>query len=151
MTEALNWNDLADTRVGEVEPPKGLPDGHYAAIITGAGKTDNVGQNKTLLINFPVRLNEPMDDVDSQAFADSDGLEGREDELTFWLTPKSLYRFTEFGKALGASDEMSIPELAEYLATCGEQFVVEGKNATSKNGKPYFSIDNPIPMSAFQG
>jgi len=150
-TETLDWASLGQTRVGEVEAPKGIPDGHYSAIIVGNGKTDNVGQNKTLIINFPIRLNEPLTDVDSEAFAASDGLEGRKDELTFWLTPKALYRFTEFGKAMGASEDMTVQEMAEYLATCGNEFAVTAKNAVSKNGKPYLQIDDPIPLSAFQG
>jgi hypothetical protein len=149
--ETLDWASLGQTRVGEVEAPKGLPDGHYSAIITGNGKVDNVGKNKTLVITFPIRLNEPMTDVDEEAFAASDGLSGRSDELSFYLTPKSLYRFTEFGKAMGATDDMSIPEMAEYLATCGNEFVVTGSTQTSARGRQYFNIDDPIPLSAFQG
>lgn len=152
MTEAaLNWGDLASTRVGEIEPPKGIPEGHYTAIITGAGKTDNVGQNKTLVIQFPIRLNEPLSDVDTEAFAASDGFDKDGYELGFYLTPKSLYRFTEFGKAMGASDDMSIPEMAEYLATCGNEFAVTASQGTSKKGRHFLQIDDPIPLDQFQG
>ena len=146
----LDWNSLAQTKVGEVEPPKSIPNGHYSALITGAGKVDNVGQNKTLAITFPIRLNEPMTDVDSEEFAASDGFNSKGYELTFYLTPNSLYRFTEFGRALGASEDMSIPEMAEYLATSGEEFVVEVGRGTSKKGREFMTIDNPIPLSQFQ-
>jgi hypothetical protein len=134
---ALNWGDLASTRVGEIEPPKGIPDGHYSGIITGAGKIDNVGQNKTLLIEFPMRLNEPLSDVDEEAFAESDGFDKDGYSLGFYLTPKSLYRFTEFGKAMGGSDDMSIPELAEYLASCGNEFCVTASHGVSKKGRSF--------------
>lgn len=146
----MNWGDLANTRVGEIEPPKSIPDGHYSALIVGSGKTDNVGQNKTLALTYPIRLNEPMEDVDKEAFAASDGFSDKY-ELTFYLTPKSLYRFTEFGKAMGGSDDMNVQELAEFLATCGEEFVVTASTGTSKKGREYLQIDDPIPLSAFQG
>lgn len=151
MTDTLNWNDLANTKIGEVEPPKGIPEGHYSALITGIGKVENKGQKKTLCITFPIRLNEPMSDVDSEAFAASDGFRDNGYELQFWLTPNSLYRFTEFGKAMGASEDQSIPEMAEYLATCGEEFVVTVKNEASQKdaNRTFMRIDDPIPLSAF--
>lgn len=146
----LNWSDLASTRVGEVEPPKFIPDGHYQALITGAGKVDNRGKNKTLVITFPIRLTEPLSDVDEEAFAQSDGFKANGYELDFWLTPASLYRFTEFGKALGASEDMSIPEMAEFLANSGEPFAVQVSSGVSdKTNRPYLNIDNPIPLSEY--
>lgn len=149
----LNWNDLANTRVDEVEPPKIIPPGHYQAIITGAGKVDNKGKNKTLVITYPMKLIEPLTDVDAEAFAASDGLKPDGYELNFWLTPASLYRFTEFGKALGASGDLSVPEMGEYLATCGEAFAISATHRTDdKNPKRVFlQLDNPIALSEYQG
>lgn len=147
--EALNWADLANTRVDEVEPPKGIPNGHYSGVITGPGKTDNVGQNKTLVIVFPVRLNEAMSDVDEEAFAASDGFKKSGYEINFYLTPASLYRFTEFGKGMGASGDMSVQEMAEYLATCGNEFVVEAKEVETKRGGKFLSLDNPVPLTTY--
>jgi hypothetical protein len=152
MTEALNWSELTNTRVGEVEPPKGIPDGHYGALITGIGNVENKGQKKTLCITFPLKLTEALEDVDREEFAASDGFRDSGYELQFWITPASLYRFTEFGKGMGASDEMSIPEMAEYLATCGEQLVVEVRNEPSQKdpSRSFMRIDNPVPLSAYQ-
>lgn len=147
--ETLNWGDLANTRVGEIEPPKNIPNGHYSAVITGQGKTDNVGQNKTLVIVFPVRLNEAMDDVDQEAFAASDGFRPKGYEISFYLTSQSLYRFAEFGKGMGASNDMNVQELAEYLATCGEEFVVEVSEQTGRRGGKFLQLDNPVPMSTY--
>lgn len=151
--EVLNWNDLANIRVGEVEPPKGIPDGHYSALIVGNAKIENKGQKKTLCATFPIRLNEPLSDVDEEAFAESDGFRKDGYELQFWLTPSSLYRFTEFGKAMGGSDDATVQELAEYLADCGEAFVVTVKHEASQKdpSRQFMRIDDPIPLSAFQG
>jgi hypothetical protein len=144
----MNWNDLAGTRVGEVEPPKHIPGGHYMSLIVGAGKVENKGKNKTLVITYPIKLTEPLEDVDMEAFQASDGFKDGYD-LSFWLTPASLYRFTEFGKALGASDDLSVPEMAEYLATCGEAFVIQAKQeADEKNPKRiYLRFDNPTSLA----
>lgn len=147
--EALNWGDLANTRVGEVEPPKNIPLGHYQGVITGAGKTDNVGPNKTLALTFPLRLDEPMTDVDAETFAASDGFKKGGYELSFYLTPASLFRFTEFGKGMGGSNDMTVQELAEFLATCGEPLVVSVSEGTSKKGRTFLQIDDPVPLSAY--
>lgn len=147
----MNWNDLAGTRVGEVEPPKHIPDGHYMALIAGIGKVENKGKNKTLVITYPIKLTEPLDDVDREAFDNSDGFkEGY--ELQFWLTPASLYRFTDFGKSLGASDDLSIPEMAEFLATCGEAFIIQASTqADEKNPKRKFlRLDNPMSVAEYE-
>lgn len=146
----LNWGDLANTRVGEVEPPKNIPIGHYSGVITGEAKIENVGQNKTLCATFPLRLDEPMSDVSSEDFAASDGFNKGGYELSFYLTPKSLFRFTEFGKGMGGSDDMNVQELAEFLATCGEALVVEVTEGTSRKGRTYLNIDNPVPLSQYQ-
>lgn len=151
---ALNWEDLAQTRVGEVEPPKQLPVGHYGCVIRGAGEIDNKGKKKTLVITFPIRLTEALSDVDENDLADAGGLPDKDYELPFWLTPNSLYRFTEFGKSLGASDDMSVPEMAEHLATCGEAFCVEVTHDTDDTKTPprtYMRIENPMPLADFQG
>lgn len=154
MTDAaLNWNELANTRVGEVEPPKLIPVGHYQALITGPGKVENKGKKNTLVITFPMKLTEALNDVDAEAFAASDGFKPDGYDLQFWLTPASLYRFTEFGKALGASEDQSIPEMAEFLATCGEAFVIEARHEPNeKNPKQVFlRLDNPVGLSEYAG
>ena len=147
----LNWNELANTKVGEVEPPKMIPAGHYVGVIAGAAKVENKGQKKTLCATFPIRLNEPLDDVDPEEFAASDGFHKNGYELNFWLTPNSLYRFTEFGKGMGASDDYSVPEMAEFLATCGEPLVVSVTHGTSAKNptRTFMQIDDPIPLSVF--
>ena len=94
-----------------------------------------------------------MDDVDADEFQASDGFNAKGYNLDFWLTPASLYRFTEFGKAMGGTDDMTVLELAEYLATCGEALVVAvGHRPDEKNPeRVYLDIDNPVPLSAYQG
>lgn len=152
--EKLNWSDLAQTRVGDVEAPPLLPAGHYQALITGQPKADKSSKKQTLYYEFPVRLTEPMDDVDQDALEAAGGLNGKngEHKLTFYLSPKSLFMFTEFGQGMGASDDLNIPEMAAWLAECGEPLVVTGKHEPNERNpeRPFFRIDGAIPLSKFQ-
>jgi len=126
---------------------------YKSRLIIGTGKVENKGQKKTLCCTFPIRLNEPLNDVDAEAFAASDGFRKDGYELQFWLTPASLYRFTEFGKAMGASDDMTVQDMAEYLASCGNEFVVTAKSEASQKdpNRSFLRIDDPIPLSQFNG
>lgn len=113
---------------------------------------DNSSQKGTLFIEFPVQVQEAMDDVDSDELAAAGGANFK-GNVTFWLTSASMWRFKEFAKGMGASDEMNIAETAEYLATCGEPLVVEGRHEPDKKnpeGPPFFRIENPVPLSAWQ-
>ena len=148
---AMRWGDLAQTKVGDVEAPKSIPDGHYMALITGRGEVGNRGKKKNLRIAYPMKLTEPMDDVDSDDFAASDGFKDSY-ILEFWLTADSLYRFTDFGKGMGASEDYSVPEMAEWLASCGEPFVIKATNEPSSRNpeRSFLNLDDPIPLSIFQ-
>lgn len=150
MSEALNWGDLANTRVGDVERPPLKPAGHYTAIIKGRGEASNSKKKGTLMITFPITVQEPMDDVDAEELADAGGCPF-DGQVTFFLTPNSLYRFTEFGKGLGASDDLNVMELAEWLADSGEPFVVEARHETSDNNpdRTFMRLDNPTPLSQY--
>ena len=55
---------------------------------------------------------------------------------------------------MGSSDEMSVQEQAEYLADCGNEFVVTVKQEASQkpgDNRTFLRIDDPIPLSAFNG
>lgn len=150
MSESLDWNELANTTLDEVERPKAIPIGHYVGVISGAGVPGKRGQNQTSIIDFPVRLTEPTSDVDQEAFEASSGFRSSGYKVTFWMTPAALYRYTEFAKGMGAPGGISIPEAAEYLATCGEPFVVSVTNREDGKGGVFVDLDDPVPLSVFQ-
>lgn len=148
----LNWETLGQTAIGDVERPPVRPIGHYQAIINGRGKQDASPKKGTLFIEFPCQVIEALEDVDEEELQAAGGVNfsGR---ITFWLTNNSLYRFTDFGRGMGASDELNVLELAEWLATCGEPFVVQGShelNDKNPEAPPRFKLDNPIPLSKWQ-
>jgi hypothetical protein len=150
--EKLNWNDLADTKIGDVERPPLRPQGHYVGVITGKPETGESSRKGTLYATFPVQVNEALDDVDEEELAASGGVPFK-GEVTFWLSPKALWMFTEFGAGMGASDQLNVLELAEWLADCGEPIVFQGNHEPNEKNpeRPFFKLQNPVPQASFQG
>lgn len=150
--EKLDWNQLANTKVGEVERPPLRPQGHYVGVISGKAETGESSKKGTLYATFPVQINEALEDVDPDQLAEAGGPNFK-GEVTFWLSPKALWMFTEFGKQMGASDELGVMELMEWLSESGEPIVFQGTHEPNERNpdRPYFRLQNPVPLSAFQG
>ena len=150
--EKFDWNDLNNTRVADVERPPLRPQGHYVGVITGKPETGESRIKGTLFATFPVQINEALDDVDEEELAASGGPSFK-GEVTFWLSPKALWMFTEFAKGMGASDEMNVMEAAEWLADCGEPIVFTGTHEPNEKNpeRPFFRLQNPVPQASFQG
>lgn len=149
--EKMNWDDLANTRVAEVERPPLRPVGHYVGVIAGKGETGESSKKGTLYVTFPVQVNEALEDVDEDELAAAGGPQFK-GEITFWLSPKALWMFTEFGKEMGASDELNVLELAEWLSENPEPIVLQGTHEPNERNpeRPFFRLQNPIPLSKFQ-
>lgn len=150
--EKLDWNDLASTKISDIERPPLRPQGHYVGVISGRGETGESTKKGTLYVTFPVQINEAMEDVDEDELAAAGGPQFK-GEVTFWLSPKALWMFTEFGKSMGASDELNVIELAEWLAESGEPIVFQGSHEPNERNpeRPFFRLQNPVPLSAFKG
>lgn len=129
----MNWNELAQMRVGDVKPPPILPVGHYDGLIVGDYKTGNSSQKQTPFVTYEVKLNGARGDVDQSALAEIYDPFGRTQELTFWLSPNALYILTDFAKALGCSDQATIPECADFIKECGEPIVVSVEHEPNRN------------------
>jgi hypothetical protein len=146
MSELGNFADLANVRVGDVEPPKAIPPGHYKAIFTGLMKPHKAKSGNQAM-RFPFKLIEAGDDVDPELLEAAGGLPDKEFSLDFWMSPDARYRFTDFGKAMGHSDDLNLIELAEALGTGGEPFMIECSLQDNEKdpSKPYTRFDNPTP------
>lgn len=146
----MNWDELANTTLDTVERPPTRPNGHYVAVITGRGEQGASSKKGTLFIKFPVRVQEALEDVDADELSSAGGVPFN-GSITMYLTPNSLWRFSEFAKGLGISDGISVLDAAEQLATCGEPFVVEGRQEEGRTAEDVFlRLDNPIPLSVWQ-
>jgi hypothetical protein len=149
--EKMDWNQLANTTIGEVERPPLRPAGHYVGVYTGKAETGESKKKGTLFATFPVQINEALDDVDADQLAESGGPSFKS-EHTWWLSPKALWMLTEFGEAIGASNELNVMELLEWLADCGEPIVFMGTHEPNERNpdRPFFRLQNPVPLSQFQ-
>jgi hypothetical protein len=150
--EAFSWSDLANTNISEIERPPLRPQGHYVGVISGKAETGESKKKGTLYATFPVQVQEALDDVDADELNGAGGANFKGD-ITFWLSPKALWMLTEFGKQMGASDELTVMELLEWLADCGEPIVFQGTHEPNEKNpdRPFFRLQNPVPQSSFQG
>lgn len=146
MSDTVNFADLANVKVGEVEAPKPIPEGHYTAQITGP-MTQHKAKSGNVAMRFPFKLVAPGDDVDADALEAAGGLPDKEFNLDFWMSPDARFRFTDFGKAMGATDDLNLLELAEWLVAEGKPFTIEAKQETSDRdpNKTFTRFDNPAP------
>lgn len=149
--ETLNWESLAQTSVGDVERPPLRPVGHYVALFAGRAEQGASSKKGTLFLKYPTTVQSALDDVDVAELEAAGGASFK-GEVVFWISPNALWRFTDFAKGMGASDEMNVLEAAEYLAGCGEPFVVEARHEENdKNpGNFFLRLDNPIPLSVWE-
>jgi hypothetical protein len=140
--------DLANTKVGDVEPPKLIPIGHYEVQITGPFKEHKAKSGNTAA-RFPMKVIAPSDDVDAEALAEAGGLPTKEFNLDFWMSPEALFRFTNFAKAQGVSESANLIEALEEVGTNGTPFLMEAKHEPDSRDpeKVYLRWDNPAPLA----
>lgn len=145
-----SFAELAQVQVGTIERPKPLPEGHYQAVITGPAK-EHIAKSKNLALRFPFKVVAAGEDVDAEALEAAGGLPDKEYYIDFWMSPDARWRFTEFGKAIGAvNDSMNLMEAAEAVAGCGTPFLIQAKQemggdeSTPADQRPVFTrFDNP--------
>lgn len=142
------FSDLANTKLGEVEPPKNVPTGHYQAIFTGMWKEHKAKSGNTAA-RFPMKLVAPGDDVDAEELSAAGGIPDKNYTFDFWMSPDALYRFTDFAKAMGHSDQLGLVEALEAVATSGDPFLIEVTHQPDQNNpeKVYMRFDNPTPIA----
>lgn len=141
----MQFSDLAQVKVGEVERPKPYPEGKYRAVITGPA-TEHKAKSGNLALRFPFRPVELVEG-DEEALAAAGGIkQDRLEKIDFWMSPDARYRFTEFAKTLGASDDLNIVEAAEHVAGCGNTFLIDAKHRTSEKdpNQVFVDWDNPV-------
>lgn len=142
---SATFAELANTKVGEVERPKPLPEGHYQAVFSGKAK-EHKAKSGNIALRFPIKLTAAEDDVDTKALEAAGGIPDKEYAIDFWMSPDARYRFTEFAKGMGVNEELNLIEAAEELAGGGQPFIIQCTIGTSeKNPDALFNnFDNPV-------
>lgn len=149
--ETISWESLGNTALGEVERPPLKPPGHYVALIAGRAEQGASSKKGTLYLQFPITVQSALDDVDVEELEGAGGPQFKSN-ITFYITPNALWRFTEFAKSMGASDEMNVLQAAEFLAGCGEPFVIKARHEPSEQNpeQVFLRLDDPIPLSVWE-
>jgi hypothetical protein len=139
-----NFAELAQVRVGDVEKPKPLPEGHYIAQFTQPMKQHSA-KSGNVAMRFAFKLIGASEDVDQDELAAAGGLPDKEFNLDFWMSPDARYRFTDFGKAMGAGEDLNLIELASWLIEENKPFLIQSKQEADRNDpeKVYTRFDNP--------
>jgi len=151
MTDTVNFSDLAQVRVGDVERPKPYPEGMYLAKISGP-MTQHKARSGNVAMRFPCSIigPDPNDDELAQTLAEQGGLKEKAGfNLDFWMSPDARFRFTDFGKAQGASDDLNLMELAEWLVGEGNKpFLIRNKHRPDEDNPEvvYNNFDSPVAV-----
>src|ERR1700761_2137776 len=96
---SASFESILDTPAAEVERPKPLPIGTYTAIVKGLYEEVISNQKKTPGVQFTFALTSAGEDVDAEELEAMGGITDKflkNNSTTFWLTPDSLWRLTEF-------------------------------------------------------
>jgi hypothetical protein len=138
------FQDLANTKVGDVEPPKLIPIGHYTAQITGQF-AEHKAKSGNVAARFPFKVLAAGDTVDAEALAAAGGIPDKQYNMDFWMSPDALFRFTDFAKVQGVSESANLMEALEEVGTNGQPFTIEVKHQQDQNdpNKVYLRFDNP--------
>src|SRR5207253_10121319 len=89
-----------------------------------------------IAMRFPCKVLGPGDDVDADEYRQAAGDKEPKFNMDFWMSPDARYRFTDFGKSMGASDDLNLLELAEFL-------VGEGNKPFTVTNKPRQDEEKP--------
>lgn len=148
MADTVNFSDLAQIKARDVKPPVPLPAGHYTAQFTGPMK-QHKAKSGNLAMRFSFKLIGAGEDVDAESLAAAGGLPDKEYPLDFWMSPEARFRFTNFTKAMGISDDLNLLEQAEALIANNEPFTIVCKQEQDKDDpeKFYTRFDNPSSVA----
>lgn len=143
----VNFSDLSNVKLKDATPPPLIPEGWYQGQITGLMKQRNA-KSGNLGLEFPFILAAALDDVDAEALEAAGGLPKKTFSYTWWMSEEARFRFADFGRSLGKSDDLGIVELAEEIGSEMPVFKVQVKHEQrqDKNGQALFNPDGTPSM-----
>jgi len=131
----MDFNNLLDQKVGEVEAPKTFPQGTVTLEVKSR-KFDKSKNKQTPYVEFEFETVGVDDDIDQEQLPDN--WQGKKWDDQFYLTPDALKRLEEFLKMAGVEEGLSLRDGIEAVAS-GGHFVkaqVVHEMFTRKSGEP---------------
>ena len=132
----VNFTDLLNTPIDQIERPKALPVGTYICLIDGMYEVGKAGKNNTNYIDFNFRPLQAMADVNQQQLEEALGERALSDKrfrYRIFVTRDSRWKLKEFllehcGIGMKANMNEMLPE------TPGKQVAVYVGHQTSPDG-----------------
>jgi hypothetical protein len=159
MEATVSMQDIMDTPMSDISPPKPIPPGSYAVMVVGHANEDTASTG-TKYYQFTLQLQEAFDDVNGDALEEAltkmDGtvMPLRDKTIQsdrYYVTDASLFRLNKFLKDLGISDKHedgSKKGLKEGLMEApGKMCVVSIAHRASTSGGIYANVTNTSPVS----
>jgi hypothetical protein len=144
----MDFNNLLDNRVGEVEAPKRLPVGTYTWKIT-ARKFDKSSQKKTDFVQFTyecVGYGEDIEDVSELP----ENWQGKTITEDWYITADALKRLEEHLKTAGVEEGLSLRDGIE-LAADGSHYVkghISHRPYTRRDNTPGIAVEVDVWSAA---
>lgn len=148
-----SFSSILDAPATDAVRPPTLPVGHYIAMIKGLPRKDKSTKKGTDFIEYKVSFIEPFydaegnSDIDAQALEEFGAVQGKEMNLTFYLTENSAYRHREF---LENDLRLDIDGKSHWEAAQeapGSQFIAGIRHKARDDGKGIFAeIGSTAPL-----
>ena len=131
----VNFTDLLNTPIDQIERPKALPVGTYICLIDGMYEVGKAGKNNTNYIDFNFRPLQAMADVNQQQLEEALGertLSDKRFRYRIFVTKDSLWKLKEFLIDHLGLAKKGVPEMLPE--TPGKQLAVYIGHQTSPDG-----------------
>lgn len=103
-----DFSAILEAPLDSFEKPKPIPTGGYIWTLGQFKLGETTGEKKTPFVEYPLIAQEALGDVDNDAlmeYLNGSNLVGKENKITFYLTPNAAYRLKEFLR-----DHVGVPE-----------------------------------------
>lgn len=153
-----SMQDIMDTPMSDIAPPKPAPPGTYTAMVVGHAN-EGVASTGTKFYQFTLQFQEADSDVNSDALEEYltklDGTVQRLNERTilsdrYYVTDASLFRLKKFLNDLGVSnkhDDGSEKGLREALMEApGKLVTITVVHSASQSGGLYANVSQTSPL-----
>lgn len=153
-----SMQDIMDTPMSEIAPPKPIPPGTYTAMVVGHANEDTASTG-TKFYTFTLQLQEADSDVDSDALAqaltkmDGSVMALREKTVQsdrYYITDASLFRLKKFLNDLGIENEAedgSVKGLREALMEApGKLVTITVTHRAGNSGGIFANVSQTSPV-----
>lgn len=133
-----SFESILDMPATEVERPKPVPAGSYHCVVQGMPEHGESAKKKTPFVKFTLALQSAGEDVEADELEAYGGLEGKTIKTTYYTTPDSLFRLTDFLEHCGIELEgKSIRAALDETTNCSVGCFVSHR--ASEDGQQVFA------------